>query len=74
MNVLTPREIDLPMRGSIQQIQMNVTQTLAQTRLGHGKQPTTNPILNVDSCGLQLEKRHCASLLKQKQQRGRSRV
>ena len=69
-NVFTPREIDLPMKGSIWQIQMNVTQTW----LGHGKQPTMDPILNVDSCCLQPGKQHCTGLLYKKQRCGRSRV
>lgn len=73
MSSLSPKEIQMPTRGSIRQIQANVT----QTRLGHGKKlqscvPSQDQI-EKESC--QPTKRACLTgVLRRKHQRGRHRV
>lgn len=72
-NFLRPKEIELPKKGSIRQIQANVT----QTRLGHGRRASMEDDDNEDgqTCGVTPSKHsHATGALRRKHQRGRHRV
>lgn len=73
VKTLAPKEIDMPRRGSIRQIQANVT----QTRLGHGKKlEVSNPSKDHIVCGSSQPTKHASvtGVLRRKHQRGRYRV
>lgn len=71
-SLLVPKQVDLPLRGSIRQIQAHVT----ETRLGHGRRPRVHKDeVQVDLMSDQPVKRvRTTGIVRKKHQRGRSRV